>query len=82
MYSSKLCHNVLSHRLVHLGRILVKVARLNVARNATLLGAANAVVRGEASIEELGASLEGLGRNESEELATNVHEHFVRGQTQ
>jgi hypothetical protein len=33
-------------------------------------------MRGEASIEELGASLEGLSGNESEELTTDVEEHM------
>ena len=73
-------HNTSYHLTVHLGRILVEVAGLSAARNATLLRAANAVVRGETSVEELGASLEGLSGNQREELTTDVDEHFVKSQ--
>ena len=66
-----------SHLTVHLRRILEQVAGLRSARNATLLRAADAVVRGESGIEELGASLKGLRGNESKKLTTDVEEHFL-----
>ncbi len=65
-----------AHLAVHLGRILEEVASLNFARDATLLGATDAVMRGETSVEEFRASIEGLSGNECKELTTNINEHF------
>jgi len=63
---------------VHLRRILEQVVSLRLARGATLLGATDAVVRGRPAVEELRASLEGLGRNHGEKSATDVEEHCSR----
>ena len=56
-----------TYRAVHLRRILEQVLSLNETRGATLLRAANAVVRGIHGIEELRASLEGTERHDSEQ---------------
>ena len=66
----------MTHRAVHLGRILEQVASLDGSRGAALLGAADAVVRGVHGIEELRASLEGAERNDGEQHFKDATCHF------